>query len=72
MVFHVFESLAEFIRELIVQGTDEGLDAARARGDRLGRPPAMGSPRRAVTASSPASPSSPRTTGPSTGAFCTP
>jgi DNA invertase Pin-like site-specific DNA recombinase len=27
--------------ELIVEGTREGLDAARARGTRLGRPPAM-------------------------------
>ena len=41
LVFHVFAALAEFIRELIVQGTREGLDAARARGARLGRPPAM-------------------------------
>jgi DNA invertase Pin-like site-specific DNA recombinase len=38
-VFHVFAALAEFIRELIVEGTHEGLDAARARGQRLGRPP---------------------------------
>jgi DNA invertase Pin-like site-specific DNA recombinase len=37
LVFHVFAALAEFIRERIV----EGLDAARARGQRLGRPPAM-------------------------------
>ncbi|VFA96215.1 recombinase family protein [Nocardia farcinica] len=41
LVFHVFAALAEFIRELIVQGTTEGLAAARARGTRLGRPPAM-------------------------------
>jgi DNA invertase Pin-like site-specific DNA recombinase len=41
LVFHVFAALAEFIRELIVQGTNEGLDAARARGARIGRPPAM-------------------------------
>ncbi|MGV9544118.1 recombinase family protein [Nocardia beijingensis] len=41
LVFHVFAALAEFIRELIVRGTHEGLDAARARGQRLGRPPAM-------------------------------
>jgi DNA invertase Pin-like site-specific DNA recombinase len=42
-VFHVFAALAEFIRELIIEGTREGLDAARARarGARLGRPPAM-------------------------------
>ncbi len=41
LVFHVFASIAEFIRELIVQGTHEGLAAARARGERIGRPPAM-------------------------------
>jgi DNA invertase Pin-like site-specific DNA recombinase len=41
LVFHEFAALAEFIRELIVEGTIEGLDAARARGQRLGRPPAM-------------------------------
>ncbi|MDF2710936.1 MAG: resolvase, partial [Nonomuraea muscovyensis] len=29
-VFHVFAALAEFIRELIVEGTYEGLDAARS------------------------------------------
>ncbi|WP_431906730.1 hypothetical protein [Nonomuraea jabiensis] len=36
-----FAALAEFIRELIVEGTYEGLAAVRARGQRLGRPPAM-------------------------------
>ncbi|MGR3939085.1 recombinase family protein [Streptomyces sp. BRA346] len=41
LVFHVFAALAEFIRELIVLGTHEGLEAARARGERIGRPPAM-------------------------------
>ncbi|MFF1496569.1 helix-turn-helix domain-containing protein [Streptomyces sp. NPDC058304] len=40
-MFHVFAALAEFIHELIVQGTHEGLEAARARGERIGRPPAM-------------------------------
>jgi DNA invertase Pin-like site-specific DNA recombinase len=30
LVFHVFAALTEFIRELIVEGTREGLDAARA------------------------------------------
>jgi DNA invertase Pin-like site-specific DNA recombinase len=40
LIFHVFAALAEFIRELIVEGTREGLDAARARGVRLGRPAA--------------------------------
>ncbi|WP_030926188.1 recombinase family protein, partial [Streptosporangium amethystogenes] len=41
LVFHVFAALAEFIRELIIEGTNEGLAAAKARGQRLGRPPAM-------------------------------
>ncbi|TCN29253.1 DNA invertase Pin-like site-specific DNA recombinase [Kribbella orskensis] len=41
LVFHIFAALAEFIRELIVEGTHEGLAAARARGTRLGQPPAM-------------------------------
>ncbi|GAA3515037.1 DNA invertase Pin-like site-specific DNA recombinase [Streptosporangium album] len=30
-MFHVFAALSEFIRELIVAGTREGLAAARAR-----------------------------------------
>ncbi|MEV1013254.1 recombinase family protein [Micromonospora sp. NPDC049801] len=38
LVFHVFAALAEFIRELIVSGTREGLAAARARGRGGGRP----------------------------------
>ncbi|WP_306367749.1 recombinase family protein [Nocardiopsis sp. CC223A] len=37
LVFPVFAALAEFIRELIVAGTREGLAAARARG-RVGGP----------------------------------
>jgi DNA invertase Pin-like site-specific DNA recombinase len=41
LVFHVFAALAEFVRELIVEGTKEGLAAAVARGQRLGRPPAL-------------------------------
>ena len=36
LVFHVFAALAEFIRELIVEGTREGLEAARARGSASG------------------------------------
>ncbi|WP_256103093.1 helix-turn-helix domain-containing protein [Streptomyces sp. Ncost-T10-10d] len=39
--FHVFAVLAELIRELIVQGTVEGMAEARARGERIGRPPAV-------------------------------
>ncbi|MER6115381.1 recombinase family protein [Streptomyces sp. NPDC001743] len=38
LIFHVFAALAKFIRELIVQGTNEGLAAARARGRVGGRP----------------------------------
>lgn len=38
LVFHVFAAPAEFIRELIVSGTREGLAAARARGRVGGRP----------------------------------
>ncbi|MFI5689071.1 recombinase family protein [Streptomyces sp. NPDC051636] len=38
LIFHVFAALAEFIRELIVAGTKEGLAAARARGKIGGRP----------------------------------
>ena len=38
LVFHVFAALAEFIRELIVSGTREGLAAARERGRTGGRP----------------------------------
>ncbi|MEU7061198.1 recombinase family protein [Streptomyces sp. NPDC046197] len=38
LVFHVFAALAEFIRDLIVQGAREGLAAARARGRTGGRP----------------------------------
>ncbi|MGJ6968240.1 recombinase family protein [Streptosporangium sp. G11] len=38
LVFHVFAAPAEFIRELIVAGTREGLAAAKARGRVGGRP----------------------------------
>jgi DNA invertase Pin-like site-specific DNA recombinase len=37
-VFHVFAALAEFLREFIVEGTHEGLAAARAR-SRVGEQP---------------------------------
>ena len=32
LVFHVLGAIDEFLRELIIEGTREGLDAARARG----------------------------------------
>jgi DNA invertase Pin-like site-specific DNA recombinase len=40
-VFHVFCALAEFERDLIRERTAAGLAAARARGRKGGRPPAM-------------------------------
>jgi DNA invertase Pin-like site-specific DNA recombinase len=41
LVFHVFAALAEFERDLIRDRTLAGLEAARARGRRGGRPPKM-------------------------------
>ncbi|GGK97668.1 resolvase [Planomonospora parontospora subsp. parontospora] len=43
LVFHVFAAMAEFIRELIVAGTREGLAAAKARG-RIGGRPSVATP----------------------------
>lgn len=86
LVFHVFAALAEFIRELIVQGTREGLAAARARGRVGGRPtsppkkssapPATSCPTPAAPSprspSSSASPRAPSTTTSPTSANCAP
>jgi len=41
MIFHVLAALDEFQRELIVEGTREGLAAARARGRVGGRRPSL-------------------------------
>lgn len=41
LLFHVLGALAEFERQLIVERTQAGLAAARARGRRGGRPPVM-------------------------------
>lgn len=41
LVYHIFSAMAEFQREIIVENTVAGLDAARKRGARLGRPPAL-------------------------------
>lgn len=38
LVFHVFGAIAHFERRLIGERTRDGLDAARARGKRIGRP----------------------------------
>ena len=42
LVFHIFGALAEFERLIIRERTRAGLDAAKARGRRGGRPPKMG------------------------------
>ena len=39
LVFHFFGALAEFERDIIQERTKAGLDAARARGRKGGRPP---------------------------------
>mgnify|MGYP000880837770 FL=1 len=41
LVFHVFAAVAEFQRDLIRENTISGLQAARERGSRLGRPYAL-------------------------------
>lgn len=41
LVFHMMGALAEFERALIVERTNAGLVAARKRGVRVGRPPAL-------------------------------
>lgn len=41
LVFHIFAALAEFEHALIVERTQAGLAAARARGRKGGRPPKM-------------------------------
>jgi DNA invertase Pin-like site-specific DNA recombinase len=41
MIFRVFEGLADVGRAAISAGTSDGLAAARSRGTRLGRPPAL-------------------------------
>jgi DNA invertase Pin-like site-specific DNA recombinase len=41
LVFHVFGAVAEFERDLILERTMAGLEAARARGRNGGRPPKL-------------------------------
>ena len=41
LVFHIMGALAEFERDLIQERTRAGLRAAKKRGKRLGRPPAL-------------------------------
>ncbi len=41
LIFHIFAAVAEFHRDLIRENTINGLNAARKRGSRLGRPPIL-------------------------------
>ena len=41
LTFHLMGALAEFERSLIIERTQAGLKAARSRGVRVGRPPAL-------------------------------
>lgn len=46
LIFHIFGALAEFEREVIRERTKAGLDAARARGRKGGRPKVMTDPKK--------------------------
>lgn len=41
LIFHIFASVAQFERSLLVERTQAGLVSAKKRGVRLGRPPAL-------------------------------
>lgn len=45
LVFHIFSALAEFERDLIMERTNAGLQAARARGRKGGRPKSLDDPK---------------------------
>lgn len=48
LFFHILAGIAEFERELLSERTLDGLDAARVRGRKSGRPPVMTADKRAV------------------------
>jgi len=48
LVFHILDAIDEFQRELIVEGTHEGLAAARARGRTGGRKPKLNARQSAI------------------------
>ncbi len=48
LIFHLFGALAEFERNLIRERTQAGLQAARARGRKGGRPPSLDADKRAL------------------------
>ena len=41
LVYHLFSAFAEFQRDIIAENTIAGLEAAKKRGTRLGRPPVL-------------------------------
>ncbi|MFG5379700.1 recombinase family protein [Yoonia sp. R2-816] len=41
LVYHLFSAFAEFQRDIIAESTTAGLEAARRRGSKLGRPKAL-------------------------------
>lgn len=45
LVFHIFSALAEFERDLIRERTNAGLEAARSRGRKGGRPKSLDQPK---------------------------
>ena len=49
LIFHLFGALAEFERNLIRERTQAGLQAARARGRKGGRPKALDAQKRRLT-----------------------
>ena len=49
LIFHIFGALAEFERNLIRERTQAGLQAARARGRKGGRPTTLDADKRALT-----------------------
>lgn len=48
LTFHIFAAIAEFERSLIVERTQAGLTAARARGRKGGRPQVLGKEKRDI------------------------
>jgi DNA invertase Pin-like site-specific DNA recombinase len=54
MFFHVTGAFAEFERDMIRSWVNAGLDRARAKGTRLGRPPVSTKPSRRYVRSCPA------------------
>jgi DNA invertase Pin-like site-specific DNA recombinase len=56
LVYTVMSAFAEFERRMLIQRTKEGLEAARKRGKRLGRPPKLTPPQLAEARSRLSSP----------------